>query len=79
MSEQTIEQKLQSEIVVLKSRILDTQDVAAQAQQESRILQDALSKIAARLGITGDQIQIEDLIAAVPDVADQEDKEDDAE
>lgn len=68
MSEQTIEQKLQSEIVVLKSRILDTQDVAAQAQQESRILQDALSKIAARLGITGDQIQIEDLIAAVPDL-----------
>lgn len=68
MSEQTIEQKLQSEIVVLKSRILDTQDVAAQAQQESRILQDALGKIAARLGITGDQIQIEDLIAAVPDL-----------
>lgn len=68
MSEQTIEQKLQSEIVVLKSRILDTQDAAAQAQQESRILQDALSKIAARLGITGDQIQIEDLIAAVPDL-----------
>lgn len=68
MSEQTIEQKLQSEIVVLKSRILDTQDAAAQAQQESRILQDALSKIAARLGITGDQIQIEDLIEAVPDL-----------
>ncbi|AIZ02503.1 tail fiber chaperone [Escherichia phage vB_EcoM_VR25] len=68
MSEQTIEQKLQAEIVALKSRILDTQDVAAQAQQESRILQDALSKIAARLGITGDQIQIEDLIAAVPDL-----------
>ena len=68
MSEQTIEQKLQAEIVALKSRILDTQDVAAQAQQESRILQDALSKIDARLGITGDQIQIEDLIAAVPDL-----------
>ena len=68
MSEQTIEQKLQSEIVILKSRILDTQDAAAQAQQESRILQDALSKIAARLGITGDQIQIEDLIEAVPDL-----------
>lgn len=68
MSEQTIEQKLQSEIVVLKSRILDTQDAAAQAQQESRILQDALGKIAARLGITGDQIQIEDLVAAVPDL-----------
>lgn len=68
MSEQTIEQKLQAEIVALKSRILDTQDVAAQAQQESRILQDALSKIAARLGITGDQIQIEDLVAAVPDL-----------
>ena len=68
MSEQTIEQKLQSEIVILKSRILDTQDAAAQAQQESRILQDALGKIAARLGITGDQIQIEDLIAAVPDL-----------
>ena len=68
MSEQTIEQKLQAEIVALKSRILDTQDVAAQAQQESRILQDALSKIAARLGITGDQIQIEDLIEAVPDL-----------
>ena len=51
-----------------KSRILDTQDVAAQAQQESRILQDALGKIAARLGITGDQIQIEDLIEAVPDL-----------
>ena len=69
MSEQTIEQKLQSEIVILKSRILDTQDAAAQAQQESRILQDALGKIAARLGITGDQIQIEDLIDAVPDLA----------
>ena len=68
MSEQTIEQKLQAEIVALKSRILDTQDAAAQAQQESRILQDALGKIAARLGITGDQIQIEDLIAAVPDL-----------
>lgn len=68
MSEQTIEQKLQAEIVALKSRILDTQDVAAQAQQESRILQDALGKIAARLGITGDQIQIEDLIEAVPDL-----------
>ena len=68
MSEQTIEQKLQAEIVALKSRILDTQDVAAQAQQESRILQDALGKIAARLGITGEQIQIEDLIAAVPDL-----------
>ena len=69
MSEQTIEQKLQAEIVALKSRILDTQDVAAQAQQESRILQDALGQIAARLGITGDQIQIEDLIDAVPDLA----------
>ncbi|UHS65380.1 tail fiber assembly protein [Escherichia phage P896] len=69
MSEQTIEQKLQAEIVALKSRILDTQDAAAQAQQESRILQDALGKIAARLGITGDQIQIEDLIEAVPDLA----------
>lgn len=68
MSEQTIEQKLQAEIVALKSRILDTQDVAAQAQQESRILQDALGKIATRLGITGDQIQIEDLIEAVPDL-----------
>lgn len=68
MSEQTIEQKLQAEIVALKSRILDTQDVAAQAQQESRILQDTLGKIAARLGITGDQIQIEDLIEAVPDL-----------
>lgn len=68
MSEQTIEQKLQAEIVALKSRILDTQDAAAQAQQESRILQDALGKIAARLGITGDQIQIEDLIEAVPDL-----------
>ncbi|AIZ02215.1 chaperone for tail fiber formation [Escherichia phage vB_EcoM_VR20] len=68
MSEQTIEQKLQAEIVALKSRILDTQDAAAQAQQESRILQDALGKIATRLGITGDQIQIEDLIAAVPDL-----------
>lgn len=68
MSEQTIEQKLQAEIVALKSRILDTQDVAAQAQQESRILQDVLGKIAARLGITGDQIQIEDLIEAVPDL-----------
>lgn len=76
MSEQTIEQKLQSEIVLLKSRILDTQDAVAQAQQESRILQEALGKICHAVGIEGEQIKIDDIIdavnALVPEASDEE-------
>ena len=76
MSEQTTEQKLQSEIVLLKSRILDTQDAVAQAQQESRILQEALAKICRAVGIEGEQIKIDDIVDAVnaliPEASDEE-------
>lgn len=64
MSTETIE-KLQSEIVTLKSRILDTQDQAAAIQQESQQLGGALAKIANLVGITGESVKIDDLVEAV--------------
>lgn len=64
MSTETIE-KLQSEIVTLKSRILDTQDQAAAIQQESQQLGSALVKIANLVGITGESVKIDDLVEAV--------------
>lgn len=64
MSTETIE-KLQSEIVTLKSRILDTQDQAAAIQQESQQLGNALAKIANLVGITGESVKIDDLVEAV--------------
>lgn len=64
MSTETIE-KLQSEIVTLKSRILDTQDQAAVIQQESQQLGSALAKIANLVGITGESVKIDDLVEAV--------------
>ncbi|AYN56453.1 tail fiber assembly helper protein [Escherichia phage p000y] len=64
MSTETIE-KLQSEIVTLKSRILDTQDQAAAIQQESQQLGSALAKIANLVGITGESVKIDDLVEAV--------------
>ena len=65
MSEQTIEQKLSAEIVTLKSRILDTQDLAARLMEESKILQGTLAEIARAVGITGDTIKVEEIVEAV--------------
>ena len=64
MSTETIE-KLQSEIVTLKSRILDTQDQAARLMEESKILQGTLAEIARAVGITGDTIKVEEIVEAV--------------
>ena len=64
MSTETIE-KLQSEIVTLKSRILDTQDQAAAIQHESQQLGSALAQIANLVGITGESGMIDDLVEAV--------------
>ena len=64
MSTETIE-KLQSEIVALKSRILDTQDQAARLMEESKILQGTLAEIARAVGITGDTIKVEEIVEAV--------------
>ncbi|UPW39254.1 chaperone for tail fiber formation [Escherichia phage vB_EcoM_ESCO47] len=64
MSTETIE-KLQSEIVTLKSRILDTQDKATAIQQESQLLGNALAKIANLVGITGESVKVDDLVEAV--------------
>ena len=67
MSEQTIEQKLQSEIVILKSRILDTQDQAGRIKAESDQFVNALSQIAQLVGVTGETVKLEDVIQAVAD------------
>lgn len=64
MSTETIE-KLQSEIVILKSRILDTQDAAARISDDSKLLQNTLAKIAQLVGITGESVKLEDLVEAV--------------
>ena len=67
MSEQTIEQKLQSEIVILKSRILDTQDQAGRIKAESDQFVNALGQIAQLVGVTGETVKLEDVIQAVAD------------
>ncbi|EOM9982384.1 hypothetical protein ACNCZD_002274 [Escherichia coli] len=64
MSTETIE-KLQSEIVILKSRILDTQDAAARISDDSKLLQNTLAQIAQLVGITGESVKLEDLVEAV--------------
>ncbi|QBP35487.1 tail fiber assembly protein [Phage NC-G] len=76
MSEQTVEQKLQSEIVILKSRILDTQDHAQRVKADCDLLTKVLGEIAAVVGVTGDSVKIEDLVEAVkalvPEASDEE-------
>lgn len=67
MSEQTIEQKLQSEIVILKSRILDTQDQAGRIKAESDQFVSALGQIAQLVGVTGETVKLEDVIQTVAD------------
>ena len=64
MSTKTIE-KLQSEIVILKSRILDTQDAAARISDDSKLLQNTLAQIAQLVGITSESVKLEDLVEAV--------------
>ncbi|QSL99245.1 chaperone for both short and long tail fibers [Escherichia phage vB-Eco-KMB38] len=64
MSTETIE-KLQSEIVILKSRILDTQDAAARISDDSKLLQNTLAQIAQLVGITSESVKLEDLVEAV--------------
>lgn len=64
MSTETIE-KLQSEIVILKSRILDTQDAATRISDDSKLLQNTLAQIAQLVGITGESVKLEDLVEAV--------------
>ena len=64
MSTETIE-KLQSEIVILKSRILDTQDAAARISDDSKLLQNTLAQIAQLIGITSESVKLEDLVEAV--------------
>lgn len=64
MSTETIE-KLQSEIVILKSRILDTQDAAARISDNSKLLQNTLAQIAQLVGITSESVKLEDLVEAV--------------
>lgn len=64
MSTETIE-KLQSEIVILKSRILDTQDAAARISDDSKLLQNTLAQIAQLVGITSESVKLEDIVEAV--------------
>lgn len=64
MSTETIE-KLQSEIVILKSRILDTQDAAARISDDSKLLKNTLAQIAQLVGITSESVKLEDLVEAV--------------
>lgn len=64
MPTETIE-KLQSEIVILKSRILDTQDAAARISDDSKLLQNTLAQIAQLVGITSESVKLEDLVEAV--------------
>ena len=64
MSTETIE-KLQSEIVILKSRILDTQDAAARISDDSKLLQNTLAQIAQLVGITSESVKLEDRVEAV--------------
>jgi hypothetical protein len=65
MSEQTTEQKLQSEIIMLKARILDVQDVATRNQQTADAFNGALGQIATALGLEGESITVESIVDAV--------------
>lgn len=65
MSEQTIEQKLQSDIIVLKSRILDTQDKLTTVKAELDQFSAALGHIAQLVGVTGESVRLETIIDAV--------------
>lgn len=68
MSEVTETQKLESQILALKARLFDVQEIAQQAQETSRLLQETLSKIAAKVGVTGESVTLADLVDAVPEV-----------
>lgn len=64
----TAEQKLETQVKDLKSRILDTQDALTQAQAQGRELIGVLSELAQVVGLTGNaegQIQLVDLVETV--------------
>ena len=67
MSELTVEQQLQGQIQVLKSRILDTQDLLQQKTQSEQELSQALTEIAQIINVTGtnNQIQLMDIVETV--------------
>ena len=64
----TAEQKLETQVKDLKSRILDTQDALTQAQAQGQELIGVLSELAQVVGLTGNaegQIQLADLVETV--------------
>ena len=63
MSEQV--EQLHSEIIRLKSRILDTQDAVEQHKQISEEFRQALGQIATVLGFEGNNIQLNEIVEAV--------------
>lgn len=60
-------QKAQQEIVILKSRILDTQDAAQQKHAEAQQMGQALQQIASELGLIGEngEVKLDDVVSAV--------------
>lgn len=65
MSEQTKEQQLESAVVVLKARLFDVTDQAANIQAENKELSNALTEIAVAVGVTGETVALKDIVAAV--------------
>ena len=64
----TAEQKLETQVKDLKSRILDTQDALTQAQAQGQELIGVLSELVQVVGLTGNaegQIQLADLVETV--------------
>lgn len=67
MSEQI--QKLESTIVALKARAFDTQEQLAAFQDQSQQFTEALKAIADAVGITGETVQLNDIVEAVKALA----------
>lgn len=65
MSEQI--QQLQNEILVLKGRILDTQDIASQEQQKSKILTDTFTEIISIIGLQSEtgEVKLNDVVDVI--------------
>lgn len=67
MSEQI--QKLESTIIALKARAFDTQEQLAAFQDQSQQFTEALKAIADAVGITGETVQLNDIVEAVKALA----------
>lgn len=63
MSEQI--QKLENTVIILKSRLFDAGESLVQAQSQAKEYGGILSKIAELVGLSGEQIQLSDIVEAV--------------